>query len=75
MNFLILFFSLLNILVLARSFTFIEKVEGLQKFMGKSKVTQKAARRIQSSQDKKGSKGDKGFKSRAMSAADKKGKK
>lgn len=38
-------------------------------------MNQKAARRIQSSQDKKGSKGDKGFKSRAMSAADKKGKK
>lgn len=43
--------------------------------MAKSKMTQKAARRIQSSQDKKGSKGDKGFKSRAMSAADKSSKK
>jgi len=45
------------------------------KNMGKSKMTQKAARRIQSSQDKKGSKDDKGFKSRVMSAADKKAKK
>jgi len=43
--------------------------------MGKSKMSQEAARRIQSSQDKKGSKGDKGFKSRAMSTADKKAKK
>jgi len=43
--------------------------------MAKSKMTQKAARMIQSSQDKKGSKGDKGFKSRAMSAADKRAKK
>ena len=43
--------------------------------MAKSKMTQKAARRIQSSQDKKSLKGDKGFKSRAMSAADKKSKK
>lgn len=43
--------------------------------MGKGKMTQKAAIRIQSSQDKKGSRGDKGFKSRAMSAADKRSKK
>ena len=43
--------------------------------MGKSKMTQKAARRIQSNQDKKGSKGDAGFKSRAMSAAAKNNKK
>ena len=45
------------------------------KYLGKSKMTQKAARRIQSSQDKKGSKSDKGFKSRVMSAADKSSKK
>lgn len=32
-------------------------------------ITPKATRRIQSSQDKKGSKGDIGFKSRTMSAA------
>jgi len=37
--------------------------------MGKKSMTQKAARRIQSNQDKKGSKGDSGFKSRTMSAA------
>lgn len=43
--------------------------------MGKKGMTQKAARRIQSSQDKKGSKGDMGFKSRAMSAAEKSSKK
>ena len=43
--------------------------------MGKSKMTQKAARSIQSSQDKKGSKSEKGFKSRAMSAADNSSKK
>ncbi|MFX1500764.1 MAG: hypothetical protein ACFFDH_07345 [Promethearchaeota archaeon] len=43
--------------------------------MGKKNMTQKAARRIQSSQDKKGSKGDTGFKSRAMSAAAKGSKK
>lgn len=43
--------------------------------MGKSKMTQKAARRIHSNQDKKGSKGDAGFKSRAMSAAAKNNKK
>lgn len=43
--------------------------------MGKKSMTQKAARRIQSSQDKKGSKGDQGFKSRAMSAAAKGSKK
>ena len=41
----------------------------------KQKMTQKAARRIQSSQDKKGSKGDKGLKSRAMRAVDKSSKK
>ena len=38
-------------------------------------MTQKAARRIQSSQDKKGPKGDQGFKSRAMSTAAKKSQK
>lgn len=38
-------------------------------------MTREAARRIQSSQDKKGSKGDKGFKSRAMKAAAGKSKK
>jgi len=43
--------------------------------MGKKQMTQKAARRIQSSQDKKGSKGDKGFKSRAMSTVAKSSKK
>ena len=43
--------------------------------MGKRRMTQKAARRIQSSQDKKGSKGDKGFKSQAISAAAKGSKK
>ena len=37
--------------------------------MGKKKMTQAAARRIQSSQDKKGSKRDMGFKSRVMKAA------
>lgn len=37
----------------------------------KTKMDSEAARRIQSSQDKKGDKGDQGFKSRAMSAADK----
>jgi hypothetical protein len=37
--------------------------------MVKKGMTQTAARRIQSSQDKKGSKGDTGFKSRAMRAA------
>ena len=36
--------------------------------MAKNKMSQKAARRIQSSQDKKGSSGDKGFKARAMSS-------
>ncbi len=40
--------------------------------MTKTKMTQKAAKRIQSSQDKKGSKGDVGFKSRAMKSASKK---
>ena len=42
--------------------------------MGKKsqKMDSKAARRIQSSQDKKGSKGDSGFKSRSSSAASKK---
>lgn len=39
--------------------------------MAKTKMTQKAAKRIQSSQDKKGLKGDAGFKSRAMKAASK----
>ena len=43
--------------------------------MGKKGMTQKAARRIQSSQDKKGLKGDQGFKSRTMSAAAKNSKK
>jgi hypothetical protein len=43
--------------------------------MAKKGMTQKAARRIQSSQDKKGSKGDTGFKSRAMSTAAKGSKK
>lgn len=43
--------------------------------MGKKAMTQKAAQRIQSSQDKKGSKGDQGFKSRAMIAATKGSKK
>ncbi len=43
--------------------------------MTKKAMTQKASRRIQSSQDKKGSKGDQGFKSRAMSAAAKKSQK
>ena len=43
--------------------------------MAKKAMTQKAARRIQSSQDQKGSKGDQGFKSRAMSAASKNSKK
>ncbi|MFX0006294.1 MAG: hypothetical protein ACFFA7_17060 [Promethearchaeota archaeon] len=43
--------------------------------MAKKGMTQKAARRIQSSQDKKGSKGDAGFKSRAMKAATKGSKK
>jgi len=43
--------------------------------MAKKAMTQKAARRIQSSQDKKGSKRDSGFKSRAMSAAAKGSKK
>ncbi len=42
--------------------------------MGKSKMSKPAARRIQSSQDNKGSKGDQGFKSRAMKAAAKNGK-
>jgi len=32
-------------------------------------MTQKAARRIQSNQDRNGSKGDQGFKSKAMSSA------
>ena len=45
------------------------------KDMGKSKMTQKAAKRIQSSQDKKGSKGDTGFKSRTMKAGSKSHKK
>lgn len=44
------------------------------KRMGKCKMTKAAARRIQLSQDKKGSKGDQGFKSRAMKAAAKNGK-
>ncbi|QEE14495.1 hypothetical protein DSAG12_00308 [Promethearchaeum syntrophicum] len=41
--------------------------------MGKksNKMNNNAARRIQSSQDRKGSKGDQGFKSRSMSAASK----
>ncbi|MBA7663950.1 hypothetical protein ES703_71998 [subsurface metagenome] len=39
--------------------------------MAKSKMSKGAARRIQSSQDRKGSKGDMGFKSRAMKAASK----
>lgn len=39
--------------------------------MAKTKMSQKSARRIQSSQDRKGSKGDAGFKSRAMKAASK----
>jgi hypothetical protein len=43
--------------------------------MGKTKMTTKAARRIQSSHDKKGSRGDQGFKSRAMKAASKSSKK
>ncbi|MDX1798753.1 MAG: hypothetical protein R3255_08895 [Candidatus Lokiarchaeia archaeon] len=43
--------------------------------MAKKGITQKAARRIQSSQDKKGSKGDADFKSRAMRAAAKGSKK
>jgi hypothetical protein len=43
--------------------------------MTKKSMSQKAARRIQSSQDKKGSKGDHGFKSRTMSAAAKGSKK
>jgi len=34
-------------------------------------MSQKAARRIQSSQDKKGNKGDHAFKSRSMKAASK----
>ena len=37
--------------------------------MGKTKMTPGAAKRIQSSQDKKGSNGDQGFKSRTMSSA------
>jgi len=45
------------------------------KKMAKKTMTQKAARRIQYSQDKKGSKGDTGFKSRAMRAASKSSKK
>ena len=43
--------------------------------MAKKSMTPKAARRIQSSQDKKGSKGDQGFKSRVMSTAAKSSKK
>lgn len=43
--------------------------------MAKKGMTRQAARRIQSSQDKKGSKGDKGFKTRAMKAAAKGSKK
>lgn len=43
--------------------------------MAKKRMTSQAARRIQSSQDKKGSKGDMGFKSRAMKAAAKDSKK
>lgn len=39
------------------------------------KMNHEASRRIQSSQDKKGNSGDQGFKSRAMSAADKNAKK
>lgn len=39
--------------------------------MGKKGMTKQAARRIQSSQDRKGAKGDMGFKSRAMKAASK----
>jgi len=39
--------------------------------MGKKGMTKEAAKRIQSSQDRKGSKGDMGFKSRAMKAASK----
>ena len=39
--------------------------------MGKNKMSSSAAKRIQSSQDKKTSKGDKGFKSRAMKAGHK----
>ena len=41
--------------------------------MGKKsqRIDSKAARRIQSSQDKKGSKGDSGFKARTSSAASK----
>jgi len=41
----------------------------------KKSMTLKTARRIQSSQDKKASKGDQGFKSRAMSIAVKSSKK
>jgi len=37
--------------------------------MANKRITQAAARRIQSSQDKKGSKGNSGFKARAMKAA------
>ena len=43
--------------------------------MGKNKMSQKAARKIQSTQDKKGAKGDQGFKSRSMSAANRSNKK
>lgn len=39
--------------------------------MGKKGMTKEAARRIQSSQDRKGAKGDMGFKSRTMKAASK----
>ena len=44
---------------------------GGKKMGKKSQMDSKAARRIQSSQDKKGSKGDSGFKSRTTSAASK----
>ena len=43
--------------------------------MGKNRITKEVARRIQSSQDRKGTKGDMGFKSRAMKAASKNSKK
>lgn len=39
--------------------------------MMKTNMSQKAARRIKSSQDKKGNRGDQAFKSRTMKAASK----
>ena len=43
--------------------------------MGKKRMSSSASKRIQSSQDKKGTKSDNGFKSRAMKAASKNKKK